>query len=130
MKPPKYARTSSRGSSPLVAPNTSTKIETFRPNNDIEYAPDEGSSLREITKQSRGESKDERSFQDITKHDHDGANSKEIDYRNLVGLFRTVAVAPTHTPTRFSEQVVFYYAGGTARIYFYDTINKAWRSVS
>ena len=134
MKPPKYDRTNSDPDRSLATPRRKpsdlNKPEVFRPTNDEAYAPDEGSSLREISKQSRGEAKDERSLQDIPKHDHDGANSKEIDFHSLVGQFKTVAVAPTNIPTRFCEQIVFYYAGGTARIYFYDNLNKAWRSVT
>lgn len=134
MKPPKFDRTNRDPDISLTARRKKqsdlNKPEVFRPTNTEDYAPDEGSSLREISKQSRGEAKDERSLQDIAKHDHDGANSKEIDFHSLVGLFRTVAVAPTNIPTRFCEQVVFYYSGGTARIYFYDTLNKAWRSVT
>lgn len=107
--------------------NTSTVIETFRSNPENDYRPDEEGSVEDITKQSRGDTRDERSLHDVRKHDHDGANSVPVKLKNLAGMLRTVSAAPTWAPTCLFEQVVVYRNGATLRLYVYDVTNKAWR---
>lgn len=49
---------------------------------------------------------------------------------NLNGFIQTLDSAPTHTPKRFSEQVVVVVSGGNLSLYVYDVDNRLWRSAT
>lgn len=51
----------------------------------------------------------------------------EKDLQNITNFLRTQEAVPTAKPRNFIEQVVLVWSGGSARAYFYDTVNLAWR---
>lgn len=53
-----------------------------------------------------------------------------INYaRDLTGIFRTVAIAPTDKPKNLLDQIVIYSHGATNRLYWYDSVNDQWNHV-
>lgn len=46
------------------------------------------------------------------------------------GMFQTVSVAPTKTPTNWFNQVQIYVNGATLRLYWYDTVANVWHYVT
>ena len=63
----------------------------------------------------------------IQEHRHNGLGDQRLNLVDILGMVKTVSVAPTHTPRSLLEQVLIYSNGATYRFYWYDTINKAWR---
>lgn len=110
-----------------MAKDTTTTVENFRPKEADSFMPEPGSALEQVTEQSRGGTEDERSKNDIRKHDHDGVNSMRVNIHDLTGFIQTVSTAPTWTPKNFWEQFAIYRSGATLRLYCYDTTNNAWR---
>lgn len=51
----------------------------------------------------------------------------EKDLVNVTGFFRTQEAVPTAKPKSVIDQVILVWSGGSARAYFYDTINLGWR---
>lgn len=92
-----------------------------------DYQPEAGSALGSVYQQGRGSVPDERSLNDVRKHTHDGANSQNINIKNLIGFIPTVAAVPLWIPKAFSEQLAVYKNGVTIRLYIYDTANNVWR---
>lgn len=45
----------------------------------------------------------------------------------IFGVIPTVDTAPTHIPTKFSDQFRIYKSGSTYRFYWYDATNAEWR---
>ena len=54
----------------------------------------------------------------------------ENKLHNIVGNFEVVSSAPTGNPTNFQNQIKIYSNGSTYRLYWYDTVNHAWRYAS
>ena len=51
-------------------------------------------------------------------------------FEEVVGLFRTVSVAPAGKPRRASDQIVVYVNGGTLRLYWFDAKAGVWHYVT
>lgn len=62
--------------------------------------------------------------------DHNGINGQLVSLQNLTGLFSTVTVAPTRTPTNVYEQIVILNNAGTYSLYVYDAVGNVWKSVT
>lgn len=67
--------------------------------------------------------------EELKNHSHNGLTPL-IKLENIIGLIKTVSVAPTHTPRNFFEQFIIYTSGATYRLYLYDVANNAWRYVA
>ena len=46
---------------------------------------------------------------------------------NLYGFIRTIDFVPTEKPKTFADQLFIVTAGGSSRMYIYDTRGLAWR---
>lgn len=66
----------------------------------------------------------------IKDHRHNGIGDQRINLTDIVGMFPTVSVAPTHIPRNLYEQLVIYINGATYKLYLYDATNKNWKSVT
>lgn len=93
---------------------------------DDEYDFPETSGLKQLDKQARGTTENDRDTSDIKSHTHDGANSEPINFANLIGLIPRVTVVPTWKPVSVSEQIVIYISGGTKRLYIFEPVSKTW----
>lgn len=57
--------------------------------------------------------------------------NKRINFNtDIIGLFETVIVAPTITPTSPFEQIKLALISGTYYIYAYNTSSKSWKRVA
>lgn len=45
---------------------------------------------------------------------------------DLDGFLRTLTEEPTHTPKKFSDQLVIVTTGGSSALYIYDTSSTSW----
>jgi len=66
----------------------------------------------------------------VLEKDEDEDKDKLLELRDLFGMVRTLTVAPTHTPKKFSEQIIIAVAGGNNSLYVYDTTNNKWRAAT
>lgn len=114
----------------MVTPNTSTKVENFRPPSAEDLTVDPDSALRSVANMSRSSVADERDMQDVSKHTHDGTNSERVELKSLRGFIRSTSVIPTWMPTDVEEQIVIYVNGGTKKLYVYHMVAKTWLSVT
>jgi hypothetical protein len=55
-------------------------------------------------------------------------NQFSTDIKDIQGFIDVVAVAPTHTPKGFWDQIK--YCSADTSLYFYDFKNHAWKSVT
>ncbi len=99
------------------------------------YGPSLASTMASADEQRRGQERDERSLSDVRKHNHDGANSEQINFSSLAGIVPTVSVIPSVStnsirPKTVSDQLRIYISGPTMRLYIYDALNDAWRYVA
>ncbi len=67
----------------------------------------------------------------IHQHIHDGGDAKRINLNtDILGIFDTVSVIPTATPSSFYEQIKIYTNGTTYRFYWFDVKNNIWHYVT
>lgn len=104
------------------------------PGGDV-YGPSNASALGSANIQARGSTDDDRDLSSVRRHTHDGANSKQININDLVGIIKTVSVAPSvgtnvPLPSTFADQFRVYKNGSTKRLYVFDTVNKIWSYVT
>lgn len=69
----------------------------------------------------------------LSKHEHNGQDSRKLNIYNLLGSLRTVTATPEWIPVRFAEQFAFYENAGTRRLYIYGVDQDgvgAWRYVA
>lgn len=52
---------------------------------------------------------------------------ENFDIKQFKGLLQTFTTAPTHTPKNISEQICIAYISTEYRLYWYDTLQKAWK---
>lgn len=69
----------------------------------------------------------------LSKHTHNGQDSRRISIFDLLGALRTVDATPTWIPVTFAEYFAFYENAGTRRLYMYGVDQSgvgAWRYVA
>lgn len=110
--------------------SSSHPSQSFEVPVNTDYQPEVGSALEAVFQQGRGTTPNERNQSDIRKHDHDGSNSRRIQVSSLAGFIPTVTTEPDWTPRNFFEQFAIFDDSGTFYLYCYDTLNRAWLSVT
>ena len=65
-------------------------------------------------------------------HKHTGTDTPKIEAGNLrdnLNIFKTNTFSPTITPGNFWARIQPVTAGGSTRLYIYDTSTSSWKSV-
>lgn len=72
----------------------------------------------------------------LKEHVHNGGDSAEVSFVNIIDKIQTVTVAANLTailagkPRRISDQILIDTTTATKKLYIYDTAGDVWRSVT
>jgi hypothetical protein len=71
---------------------------------------------------------EEKPFEKVKKHTHDGLDADKIKPENLRQSFITIVDStPTEAPTRYVDNIKLYPDGDNSILYVWDNENEVWR---